>query len=127
MHHPYMLRALNRHLIDVRCANGCFMEFDGTSSWRHADTPSRVRPSRHTTPLFKAALTTRQFERAYAAMWDVRLATLDDTTRDWNSSCGSYRGDIVAYRRCILGWTPMHIVVSPRTRWASSPPLKLRL
>ena len=79
--------------------------------------PSAAPCQRLVAPLFDFRSTARNIERAYAAMWDVRLTQVAASAHRGGSgtACSSVSPQR-EYRMCLLGWVPMHIVVDPMRR-----------
>ena len=49
-------------------------------------------------------------------MWDVRLAQLPPLTAppaEASPECSTPTLSRALYRQCVVGWTPMHVVVAP--------------
>lgn len=64
--------------------------------------------------LFNHAQITRELEHGYQAMWDVRLARLAPPPPNCPPSSDPH-AHFASFRACVIGWEPMHILVSPRS------------
>ncbi len=70
---------------------------------------------------------TRNIELAYQAMWDVRLYQVVDRVGQHDVDCppASARVEYMqTFRRCVIGWTALHIVVHPADRALMFVPLE---
>lgn len=70
---------------------------------------------------------TKNLELAYQAMWDVRIFQMIE--RDDNAGAGcppvaSRIEYIQSFRRCVVGWTALHIVVHPADRVTQFVPIE---